>query len=258
MATKDLDAAPPEGADQPPQRLARTTVAGIVCLVFGGLSLLMSLWQVLALTAFGGVMQGMQSAQRAQLAELQAKQEEAAAAAREAEVKVIEAELAEAKLAGKLAQAVQLETRLEVVRSRPVAVAPIPGSEMLKFQEMFDTPAMKAWQLGAGLFYIVLSGLMVAAGVGLLQRRAWGRRLGVGSTATTLAIGLIGGIGSCVVMGTAMDLGPLFRSPVGLIAVLSGVCAFGCSAGIPAGILIVLTTRAVREEFAAFAAYGGS
>jgi len=250
---KDPDALTSDGADQPPKRLVRTTVLGIVCLVWFALSLCSIVMQVLQLTVLAEFQAQANRRLRQQMEAAQAR----AQAAVDAEVTALEQQQTEAEAANDAAAVAQLDAAIDRVRNRPLPPQNLQMLGMLKVQEMMESPKWKVWQLIGSAVGFVSTVLLGISGVGLLLRRRWGRTLGIGAAGVMLASAAIGMVTIPMLLNETGGLRGMFSNPM-VITMGAAMCAgFGCGVGLPALMLVMLMSRAVREEFAAFAAFRG-
>lgn len=136
------------------------------------------------------------------------------------------------------------------------AIAAMPAGPMRDAQAAVLGDEVLALQVAGLAFAMAASAILIAAGVGLILRRGWGRALGLlggGLTLFYVAINMVVTLQSLGPMEEAMMTDP--NVPPGAVRAgmyVGAACMGGCMGGIPLVCMILLMTPAVAAEIRAW------
>lgn len=116
------------------------------------------------------------------------------------------------------------------------------------------SPLMRAWDIGSTVIGIVASAVLLAAGIGLLSLKPWGRRLSIGYAIYCLCIVVIGSIITFVFLIPAMMAEASRSNDPGarggaIGGAIGGVCGYGISLVYAVLLLFFLTRPVVVQAF---------
>lgn len=115
------------------------------------------------------------------------------------------------------------------------------------------------WQVAGSVVQLGASGLLIAAGVGLILRRGWGRTLGLAGGALALVWAALNVAVSLQTFDAVIEsMPPDPNVPPGAVKLgmtIGAVAVGGCMGGIPLVCMILLLTPAVSAEIKAWDAW---
>lgn len=235
-------AAPPPlpAPDRPPQA-GWITAAGVISIVFASLGFCCGGWQLVSIYVMPMFFDLANQAQRRASVEAQA--------LKDANVARLEDARAKADEAGDAARVAELDRDLAAARAAPVPLAFPSGVDA---GGVMRDPTMRLYNTaGAGLGFFT-NALLLAAGIGIVRRRRWGRTLGIGAAGVKI-VGEGGMLAAYLVVmpGIMARYGAGMSRDQQLFSTIGTVFGIAVATAWPAILLLVLFSRRAREEFVA-------
>lgn len=233
-----MDALRPGGEKPLPTLLTTVAVinilAGVVCCPLNGFS-------VASPMIFGVVQEMLEGVEDQQLQ------------ARQGQLDTLEEDIAAAETE---------DERLQLEKARQLALSQPPVLRVSKMYSMYTEPRTAAWFIADGVTGLLGNILLLISGIGLLKRRPWGRKLGLGVAAYKLLMGVGSSLwyGFVVMpsmfenMGSFAGGAPGIPPPnlgwsVYLIGAITSLLMFLYCAIYPVAVLVILNLESIRKVY---------